>query len=274
MIDEEPKSIISFDSHLYIYFSGGPKFLTELLNIPFPLGEAFLRTNVHAILKRALRDVPLFLVVPETCFINHAHSMVENAKKISGAEMTFQSYLDYADHYIRKMLGIRLFLSPPKNIKYLYEDVSKHSTVVDVDYMQEFQNVCYSKAPQLMLDSDEVTRLGTLNEVIKTINKVRPQLVLISEVRLDQITDLKPPLKQLVEFLRNQGYLIEKGELVDSDKTAFQSIKLSEEFTNEILPSIQKKRLLEKISLESLNASDSETCKALRRFLKEKNAIQ
>lgn len=244
----KPKSIISFDSHLDID-DGSKRFIELLFKLPFPLRGAFLRNYVHSLLRRGLPKVPLYLVTPSSAFecnnVQRSRHFQEGIKKELNKVISDEEALEQANETVLELLrgiGIHLFLSPPKNLKYLSEKVDKFTTVVDidVDYMEEFQKFCYSKAPQFV-DIPEQRHLGHLTDVTKMIDRIRPSLVLISEAKLDQIENSKYPLAHLIDFLKSHEYKIENGELVESDESAFDALRKFERFQTEFMPSARQK---------------------------------
>jgi hypothetical protein len=263
-----PKSIVSFDSHLDISWAS-KEFVGELFNLPFLLKAAFLRAYVHFLLRRVLPNVPLYLVIPTSAYQCQIQAKSREFEEVSGKEPPTDATKATAD--MLNDLGIKLFLSPPKNMKYLYEKVNKHTTVIDidVDYMQEFQSVCYTKAPQFT-DMPEQTHLGKINDVLRTINKIRPDLVLISEAKLDQIKNFKPPLGQIIDFLKRQGYKIELGELASSDKEALKALMKVENFEKEVMA--QKRKRIIQSEGKNYEIVDKELRNSLKQLVKKKTA--
>lgn len=271
----KPKSVVSFDSHLDID-EGSKRFLEMLFNLTFPLRGAFLRNYVHSLLRRGLPNTPLYLIVPRTAFecnnVQRSRDSQEVIKKELNKVISDDEALEEANAIaldLLKGLGIHLFLSPPKNLKYLSEKVDKFSTVidVDVDYMEEFQKVCYSKAPQF-IDVPGHRHLGHLSDVTKTIDRIRPDLVLVSEMRLEQIKGQKPPFANLIDFLKSRGYEIEYGEIVESDEAAFEALKIFDRFQNEVMPGARHK--IATSGWKDFEAVFDDLCVPLKQLLEEK----
>lgn len=155
LLYDRPDTIVSFDGHLDISYGGGNRYLKHTLSLPFPLWAVLLRANIHGLLRRGLPGVPIYLVVPETCYLNKIHADTRDASAIGETSISEQQVRDFSDKWIEEFLKIKLFLSPPKNLKHLFRKIRKHTTVfdIDVDYMQEFQDVCYTRAPRVVLES-------------------------------------------------------------------------------------------------------------------------
>jgi len=273
LLEDEPKSIISFDSHLDVFFGGDREFLKAVFDLPLLIRGAILRSNIHALIKRALPQVPTYLVVPQSCFVSKAYMDAKAVEKINGRKRPLQLIVDFTKDYL-EALGIKLFLSPPRNLKYLFKRVRKRTTAIDldVDYMEEFQSTCYTNAPRLVLENEDLTKLGSLDDIMKVVNKINPNLILISELTLSQIEHPESSFSRLIKFLENRGYEIEFGEITDSDKMAQEAIRKAEEFSETILPAIQKKRLFIK-NEENFKTLDHEAARLSRNSFKIPNLL-
>ncbi len=264
LVAMKPKAIISFDSHMDVCWAS-ERVLNEIFNLPFNLREAFLRAYIHYLLKKALPKVPFYLVVPYSAFKCEVDQRSKGIEDYIG-QVPFEKMAQLTYGMV-KDLGIELLLSPPESLKSLYEKVEKHTTVldIDVDYMEEFQNFCYSKAPQYK-DMPEERHLGKLIDIIRVVNKIQPNLIVISEAKLDQVIGNKPPMDQLIVFLKNQGYKIENAQIIDNDNNALDVLKKVETFDNEFL-SKRRREILEKSSEKGkldFGIGDNEICLALK----------
>lgn len=271
LADEKLDAIISFDSHVDDYFGGGERSLEAINELPFPERESFWRVCVHNLLRRshALRDTPLYLVIPRGCFENRAYtdSMVMDGFGLQFSGSPVEARIDY----LNRILGIRLFFCPPRKIEHLLDKVKKYHTAldVDIDYFDEFQEICYTKAPR-MQDGNTLSRLGSLNDLFRTVRHVRPTFIIVSEVKLSQIKQPRPPFSQLLDFLKKQGYEIEYNELVGSDEMAESVIQKQKDFSLNFLNPLRNKLLAHSSQtseefIHSLEVADKEQANVIRR---------
>lgn len=167
-----------------------------------------------------------------------------------------------------KILKTKLFFCPPRNIKHLFKKVRKHETAVDidVDYMTEFQETCYTKAPRVELQGVDITSLGSINTITKAIQRIRPRIITISEIELSHIESSGPPIENLFKWLESKGFQIEIGELVENDDQAIQAIEKEENFHKRILPSVMKKHVGPKMSALDLKRQDKDVAAALKKY--------
>jgi hypothetical protein len=267
LLDDKPDAIVSFDSHLDISFGGGNRYLKQALSYPFPLRATLLRASIHGLLRRGLPDIPIYLVAPETCYLSRIHLDARDASAIEDTSISEQEIKDFTDKWIEEFLKIKLFLSPPRNLKHLSQTVRKHTAVfdIDIDYMQEFQDVCYTRAPRIVLDDVDVTKLGSLNDIIKAVRLLHPDIIIVSEIKRCEIAKPESPFSKMMSFFRNLGYDIELGELVDNDTTALKALEIAENF-DKTLPHVRKDSMN---SLKQFEYLDTQMTKALRAYVQK-----
>ena len=78
------------------------------------------------------------------------------------------NYVEAKKQFTERFLGLKLFFCPPRSINYLFEKVKRYSTIIDfdVDYCEEFQDYCYTKAPKVLRDDGSISKIGSLTDVI------------------------------------------------------------------------------------------------------------
>ena len=109
----------------------------------------FLRTCIHSIVAINLKgSVPLFLVIPEGSFlsgtlVDERHLRQANVETEGFSQIVLDSLSDF--------YKIKPIFCPPNDISRIFKKVPRHTTILDldVDYLEEFQAHCYSKAPKI-----------------------------------------------------------------------------------------------------------------------------
>ncbi len=215
IIDWKPPAILSFDSHVDDYFIVAGKTSKVLNRLPFADRSAFLRVCIHSLLAIKLREASINLVIPWGCFQNRAQRDGD-AFEQRGVDMV--DYLETKLDFLKRIMHLNVFLCPPREIGFVLKKLPKHTTVfdVDIDYFEEFQDFCYSRAPKIGLPDGSISNLGSLNDLKRAVSDLRPDRILISEIRLSQIKPFGKPFSDLIDFLKNKGYSIEFGELCRS----------------------------------------------------------
>jgi hypothetical protein len=274
LADLKPKAILSFDSHIDDYFNGGEESYRAIGELPFPIRSMFLRVSVHNMLGRTntLRGVPIYLIIPKGCFENRVYC---DDLILKERGMDVGDVFEAKKSFTERILGIKLFFHPPRDLDYLLRKIKKHTTAVDfdVDYFEEFQDYCYTKAPKFIYEDGSISKVGALNDFYKIINHICPNTVIISEVKVSQIKSSTGPFSRIIDFLKDKRYEIRFDELVESDEVAEKWMKKQEDFINLELKKAKDNFLLtssqsDKEFMESLIKEDIEQARIIRDFFK------
>lgn len=229
IIEWEPPAVLSFDSHVddsMIVEGKSPKVINRL---PFADRSAFLRVCVHNTLAISAPNDSVHIVIPEGCFRSRIYGEWERIEK---RDPIFDKYFEAKLEILEKVLHLKIFFSPPQNISYILKKVPKHTTVldVDVDYFEEFQNSCYTKAPKFQYSDGSISKNGSLNDFYRAVKHIHPEKIIISEIKLSQIKKPTMSFSQMLEFLKNTGYSVEYDELVESDEIAEDALRKQETY--------------------------------------------
>jgi len=239
-----PDLIVCLDSHPDTHLFGlTDKLMKVAHKMPSRLRNAVLRPSAHALMRRMMPDVKIFLVMPEICLRYQAVADVDLIRRtlnLIGRDMKddpnrTERYVELNKMMVSKLLRMILYLSPPQTLKKLAYDVRQQEAVVDLDadYMLEFQGECYTMAPAVASrESPELPKLGTVERVLKFIKLAKPKLVTVSEMTLKSLRDSKSSTAQLLKRLQAMGYRVEYGDMVSSDEEAHQLINRTEDFMN------------------------------------------
>jgi hypothetical protein len=236
---------------------------SSVLNkLSFADRSAFLRVCIHSLLALKLQNASVNIVTPLGCFQNRAQLDGE-ALEQNGVDMG--NFVETRLDFLKRVMHLQVFLSPPRDISFVLKKLPKHKTVfdVDIDYFEEFQDVCYSRAPRILAPDGIISRLGSLNDLKRAISDLHPDRILLSEVKLSQIKPFSEPFSLLIDFLKNKGYEIEFGDLCKSDKIAEAAIKKQALYVN-----LEKKELGNRI----FSAFSSETPISLLKSVDEDRA--
>ena len=265
----EPTAVISFDSHIDDNLMRDDLGVLEksqeaVESLSFTDRSVFNRVSVHSLLglSKKIQHIPKYVVMPHGSCID---KLVMGGRTLENLDYLQDNVVEKFKALTEKMSGLRIFFSPPRDLKYLFKKVQKHSTVVDfdIDYFEELQNYCYTKAPKLHYNNGTTSKIGSVKDFFKTINHVLPDTVILSEIRRAQIKNPSLPFLKMLNFLRDKGYEIEYQDLVESDKIANDAISKHSRFL-EKLGNVRKR----------LISSPDVTIQELRNSLKEADKNQ
>lgn len=224
------KTIISLDSHLdnRVILREYVEVLED--NLTGDLVSAFERAYVHFLLSRRNET---WVVIPKSGFSRE----VSSRNLILPVEVESKDVFRGVD-LMNEYLGtdLHLFRSPPKELGGVLEKVDGEVVIdVDVDYMDEFQDDCFtpeifeSKSYSLcplcnkrfankravekhmsQEHPDDVGKNGSMGEVLGLIDASDADLVTISEVKSYE----SPPTREFMEGLEALGYEITRGQVL------------------------------------------------------------
>lgn len=227
-------SIVSMDSHLDVSLGGDDSIYPEELRI------VAARTGAHSALRnitgglsalkggRPGRESPeVIVVVPEAMLARHAmdvESKLPRSLRVSDQEESIASAVDF----LAENMGIEVYQSPPKSLQGLVRRVERAGSWlldVDVDYMQEMQSECYTR-----IINPGPGVLQSKSRVVEFIRKSRPEIITISEAKVNAIRDPKSAFSAFVKELRAAGYQVEERGVYASDAEVVKAISVCKEF--------------------------------------------
>jgi hypothetical protein len=231
-------SLVSFDSHIDNRMMGYRQEIVENISKNQKMQEAAGRAAAHTIFHFQLNDIlhKFLLITSEVCLETDAMASQMQAKKLGGEEVNLfkntrnkKDVLDEVKKYNKLSFGIDIISCPPKDpitsIKKALGNDDELIFDIDVDYFGDCQNECYTP----MKGSSKID-LGNLRRVIKLIQSKKPDLITLSEFKIDALNNPNSNTNVLLNKLKNIGYSIEKFSLVSSDKEAFHYLHLWEDF--------------------------------------------
>jgi hypothetical protein len=231
LVEWNPQAVITFDSHIdsHFLFEGEASKLID--SLPFEDRSAFIRTCVLSLYSFSIPNASLFLVIPKESFIAGAESDERLLLK-KGEDINYEHFVEGLKGFLKTALHTNIFESPPNDIGHLLKKLPKRTTIldIDVDYFEEFQGHCYSRAARLKSNEGSLSKLGCLNDFYRTIERLSPQRIVISELMLEQINPPKEPFASVAKFLRNHNYSITYDGLAESDEIALKAISKHEEY--------------------------------------------
>jgi hypothetical protein len=242
-----PDTVVSLDSHLDTFFFGMTnKLLNAITKMPKKLKDAILRPSTHAMMRRIMPDTEIFLAIPWSSVWSDSVGKYKQALKaveLEEGDLAPKDAVKFQKMFIKKILKMELYTSPPTNLKPLADKVKARDLVidVDVDYMTEFQGECYTAAPRLEIEGTEVTKLSSIDKVIKFIRLTKPKLITVSEMKLESLRKTNSATNRFLGMLKAIRYDVEYGNLVSSDNEAYSLIKAHEDFVQNKLNKIQQK---------------------------------
>lgn len=208
------------------------------------------RASAHAFIRRATGDfpallsqqdkpflAPMYVVLPIGSAMASAEDLAQKMRKARTAVESEpkEAPLVVLQGFLKSILGIELYLSPPYNLKKLLsmlKDADEPLIDIDVDYFHEFQNECYSP-----LANAELSDLGATEPVLRLIRKSRPRLITISEAKLSAINNTRSNVSVFLETLKRMGYAIEE-RLLQSDEQAEKAMATYAEYYSRVVQTI------------------------------------
>lgn len=268
-----PDTVVSLDAHLDTFFFGMTNRLLDAVEkMPAKIRDAILRPSTHALMRRIMPDIEIFLAIPWSSIWSDSVGKSKHAMKVFGLEagkLAPKDAVEFQKKFIKEILKMELCISPPSNLKVLASDVKARDLVVDidVDYMTEFQGACYTPAPRLEIEGTEVTKLSSIDKVIKFIRLVKPQSITVSEIKLESLRKTHSVADMFLKRLKAIRYKVEYGNLVSSDEEAYRLIKAHEDFVDKRLKRIQQKYFVrDEKTLKSVEEEEDEMSKALKEY--------
>jgi hypothetical protein len=256
-IKEQLDSIFSLDSHLDCNF-----IVNDIVSsYPKAIRLAALRTSAHTMIMQSFQDgirsnlfrmdrPRMFVAVPKLAFedqVRYLRSILAVQEFSSPTSGEIRRRLSMV---VSDILGIKMYLSPPRKLVTLVERncLEKWLLDIDIDYVTEMQGECYSPA-----QTKNPNDLGKLDDVKEIIRIWQPSFITISETTVSAIHDKKSEFSQFLAFLKNRSYNIKYANLLPSDNEANSSIaaclKVSENVQRKLLHRYGKE--LELISPEA-----------------------
>lgn len=233
----KPEAIISFDSHLddFLFVSSKTLDTVEKLN-PKDM-YALLRSCVQYYFGTMFKDITKCLVIPKFCFFcdvvntspDHAHNGKQELKYV----------FNFKKNLFKNAFNTRIFYCPPNDIEKLSKNMEKYASVLDIDldYVYEFKDYCFTKPPCLKKYGNNKSVFGTLKQVKNAIKLINPNLIILSEIVSSALFNAEP-IQNFLKWLKQRGYFLEYGNIIDEDKEAFKLKKKADYFLGEIIPEL------------------------------------
>jgi hypothetical protein len=139
---------------------------------------------------------------------------------------------------------------------------------IDVDYLQEMQNECYT--PVL---GARIGQLGCLAQLAKLIHRIKPEIITVSEVTVAAAKNPESNFSKLMNQLETQGYQIEHKLGFANDEEARRLITLYEEFNKTVLkPLTQGQRMNQAfLSGEALRKNTTQINEAIKQHFPQES---
>lgn len=284
--DYYPDVVISIDSHPDTFVFGLTEKLMEVAeSMPQKLRDAVLRPSTHALMRRRMPDVEIFVVVPLTCLCSATLGHYKNVQRILSSHRIIDESMEIAPKraiefqilFIEKILKMKLYTSPPNSLKKLADKVRGQFVVIDidVDYMADAQGECYTMAPGLEIRDGVVlkprkSQMGSADKVFKLIKLTKPELITVSEAKLEALHTTNSFTDKFLRMLQALRYKVEYGVLLSSDEEAYDLIEKHENFVNKKLGEIERKYIGHPSYESQIDKEEEEIAEAVREhFLKK-----
>jgi hypothetical protein len=219
----EPEVILIFDSHLDNYLATGVDGTLRALiyRLPDLHKYAVLRPSAHVLMRELNPNSLIYLVIPECCY----REVIRERFGVEVGDEKFERVSSYMARFINEILKIEVVFIPPQDVKVLLDELrgSVLAIDIDVDYLAEFSNECYTPPP----GGPGKCNIGTLESILGLIKELNPPLITISEFTLRALSDSRSHLTSLIKKLRSLGYRVRRGYLVPSDREAMKAIDMS-----------------------------------------------
>lgn len=284
--DYYPDAVISVDSHPDTFVFGLTEKLMEAAeSMPQKLRDAVLRPSAHALMRRRMPDVEIFVVVPLTCLRSAVLGEFKHVRRVLGSyriidenmEVSPKRAVRFHNLIMEKILKMELYTSPPNSLKKLAGKVRGQISFIDidVDYMADAQGECYTMAPGLEIVDGVVVKprkseVGSADKVFKLIKLTKPELITVSEARIEALHTANSFIDRFLRMLRALRYKVEYGPLLDSDEEAYNLIETHENFVKGKLAEIERKYISHLSDEGQIEKEEGEIAQAMRKyFLKD-----
>jgi hypothetical protein len=219
-------TIVSLDSHLDVSLGGDDLIYPEALRM------IARRTGAHTAMSQMTGGRPssrpgVVVAVPERMLARHAMDTESNLPRPLRVLDERESIASIVN-FFRKERGIEIFQSPPENLLNLIPRTRRAKSWlldIDVDYMQEMQNECYTR---IINPSPGV--LQSMARVVEFVLRSRPRIITLSEAKVSAIRDERSAFSKFVGKLRVMGYEIEEGDIAVSDAEVVRGINVCKSF--------------------------------------------
>jgi len=280
-MDERFDLLVSLDAHIDDHFGVGE----SIEAFPDRIKLAALRASAHAELRYCMGKYPplrgpndfapdMVLVLSRTSLITHV-ATIENMLEESGAandSLEESLPLSY-ERFLKDVLGIEMYLFPPRDLMKL----SKRTEItdfwlldVDVDYMNDMQGECYT--PMKKAGPGD---LGWSGQVLRFIRKCKPDVITISEAKVEAIRNQNSAFSRFTARLSSNGYKLEESDIFESDKEAEDRLSLYQEFYEKVQKGLVMKNLAQRYRRKSYGGDDNyraELAKVTREFFATKSS--
>jgi hypothetical protein len=260
--------ILSLDSHLDISLGGDDRIY------PKELRMIARRTGAHTAMReiggpRPPSKMRVIVVIPQRMLARHAVDIESNLPRplrILDADESITSVVDF----LEKKRGIEVFQSPPESLLELVRHVKKARSWlldIDVDYMQEMQNECYTR-----IINPKPGVLQSKGRVVDFLHASKPEIVTISEAKVSAIRDPRSVFSNFVSELKKMGYEIEEEHIAANDAEVMKGISVCKEFYR----TVSKKLMV--THMDEMMNNDFEVYRraervAAKRFFEEKGYV-
>jgi hypothetical protein len=159
--------------------------------------------------------------------VRHASDIEQKLPPALRVRDVQESVSSVAD-FLRTTIGLEVYPSPPNSLTDLVprmEGAGKWILDVDVDYMREMQDECYTQ-----IRNTAAGVLQSMASVVQLIEDSTPPVVTISEVRVSAIRDASSNFSRFIGALRDAGYEIEERGVYGSDAEVLRGISVCKEF--------------------------------------------
>jgi hypothetical protein len=272
-IGDNIDTIVSMDSHLDVSLGGDDTIYPESLRVIVG------RTAAHSALRHITGGLPalkgrksngvapgLIVVIPEAMLARHAmdiESRLPPSLRVSDPRESIASAVDF----LTDTLGIEVYPSPPKALQGLVQRMDKTKSWlldVDVDYMREMQKEVYTRiinpAPGV---------LQSMSRVVEFIRNSRPQVITISEAKVEAIQDPRSNFSHFIEELKDAGYEIEERGIYGDDKEVVKGISVCKEFYRTVSTRLMQEHMNEMMKGDVTGFQKAEAA-AAREFFRKK----
>jgi len=208
----------------------------------------------------------------------HAQRVLGSQRIIDKSmEIAPKRAIEFQNLFIEKILKMKLYTSPPNSLKKLAEKVRGEIAVIDidVDYMADAQGECYTMAPGMEIRDRVVVKprkseVGSADKVFKLIKLTKPELITVSEAKLEALHTANSFTDKFLKMLRALRYKVEYGSLLSSDEEAYNLIEKHEDFVNEKLAEIERKYIGHPSYESKIEEEEEEIAQAMREYLMKK----
>jgi len=213
--DWHPNTVLSFDSHIDANL-GGFRIL-ETIERNKILECVLTRAATHFMMAKEFSNV--IVAIPEIALKFDASITDEMIREslVGFRKEGIEKTIVRKKEILKKLCGLKIIESPPKKPLEFSELLTEDCVIdIDIDYFTDMQSECYTRAVE-----QKNAELGKVEDVLKLIEKIKPEVITISEMKVSVLEDPNSKTRFFLKKLEDIEYKIEKNFVLNIEEEEY-----------------------------------------------------